>query len=228
MIGGRFERQLPIFGGEGQERIMNATVGVAGCGGLGVTLITLLAEAGVSRYVLSDPDYPDITNLNRQFIYSAGDQRPKSQISAEWIMALNPLAEIEVHSEPFGDGTESMFDPCDIIVDCLDNMGSRMKLADYAYAKGKPLVHGGISGFEGQIAVSIPGGTPSLRDMIGTCAGEGVGVPVFGAAVSVIAAMEAVEVLKIISGLGTETAGKLVAVDLSSMSMQTADLRGKS
>ncbi|MBR4504583.1 MAG: HesA/MoeB/ThiF family protein [Candidatus Methanomethylophilaceae archaeon] len=227
MIGGRFERQLPLFGEEGQEKIMGATVGVAGCGGLGVTLITLLAEAGVSHYILSDPDYPDITNLNRQFIYTAGDQRPKSQISAEWITAINPLAEIEVHPEPFGEGTESMFYPCDIIVDCLDNMESRMKLADYAYGNGKPLVHGGISGFEGQIAVSIPGQTPSLRDMIGTCAGEGEGVPVFGAAVSAIAAMEAIETLKIISGMGTETAGKLVAVDFRSMSMQTADFSGK-
>ncbi len=91
----RFERQLPIFGEDGQRRIMEAKIGVAGCGGLGVNVVTALAEAGACRFILCDYDVPDVTNLNRQFIYSAGDMRPKSMISAEWILALNPAADVE-------------------------------------------------------------------------------------------------------------------------------------
>ena len=219
MIGGRFERQLPIFGEEGQQKLMNVTVGVAGCGGLGVTLITELAEAGVSHFVLADPDYPEISNLNRQFIYAMSDPRPKAQISAQWITAINPLAEIEVHAESFREGTESMFDCCDIIADCLDSIKDRLRLADYAYSSGKTLVHGGVCGLEGQIAVSVPGKTPSLREMIGTSKGDSE-VPSLGAAVSAIASLQATEILKIASGLGTENEGKLVAVDLKSMTME--------
>ena len=220
MIGGRFERQLPIFGEDGQERLMNVTVGVAGCGGLGVTLLTELAEAGVSHFVLADPDYPEISNLNRQFIYAMSDPRPKAEICAQWITAINPLAEIEVHAESFREGTETMFDCCDIVADCLDNMKDRMRLADYAYRSGKTLVHGGVCGLEGQIAVSVPGRTPSLRDMIGTCKGDAE-VPSVGAAVSAIASLEAMEVLKIASGIGTENEGKLVTIDLRSMTMES-------
>ncbi len=225
MIGGRFERQLPLFGEEGQKRIMDATVGVAGCGGLGVTLLTMLSEAGVSHFVIADPDYPDISNLNRQFIYSMAGQGPKAQISAQWITMVNPLAEIEVHAEKFREGTESMFDCCDIVVDCLDNMKDRMTLSDYAYRSGKTLVHGEVSGFEGQIAVSVPGRTPSLKEMIGTCPGQPDAVPSVGAVVSAVACMEASEVLKIVSGLGTESEGRLVTIDLRSMRMESQEFR---
>lgn len=219
----RFERQLPIFGEEGQEKIFNAVVGVAGCGGLGVNLITQLAVAGVSHFILCDPQFPDMTNLNRQFIYSAGDYRTKSVISAEWIMALNPYADIKVHSEEFSEDTKYMFKECDVIVDCLDSFGPRMVLSDLSEELGIPLVHGGISGTEGQIAVCIPGKTASLRDMIGTMKdAEGI-VPSVGAAVSVIASMEALEVLRIVSGIGTGNGGRLITVDMSDWSVDSAD-----
>ena len=109
----RFDRQMPIFGEDGQQRIMNAKVGIAGCGGLGVNVITQLAMAGVSRFILADPQVPDITNLNRQFIYTASDWRPKAEVAAQWILALNPLAEVEVHSEPVTVETRAMFSGCD-------------------------------------------------------------------------------------------------------------------
>lgn len=218
---GRFDRQLPVFGEEGQERIMSARVAIAGCGGLGVNVITQLAIAGVSNFVLADPQAPDITNLNRQFIYTAADYRPKAEVAAQWILALNPLADIEVHNEPVTVDNRAIFAGCDIIVDCLDNFGSRMVLSDLSEEMGVPLVHAGVTGTEGQIAVCIPGSTPSLRDMIGTMADpEGV-VPSVGAAVSVIASMEALEVLKVISGIGTDTAGKLVTVDMSAWDVES-------
>jgi adenylyltransferase/sulfurtransferase len=107
-----------------------------------------------------------------------------------------------------------LFRGCDILVDCLDNFESRMILSDLAENMNVPLVHGGVSGFTGQIAVCIPGKTKSLRDMIGTMKNpEGI-IPTVGAGVSIIASMEALEVLKIISGLGTDNEGKLITVDM--------------
>ncbi len=222
----RFERQLPIFGDEGQNRILSARVGIAGCGGLGVNVITALAEAGVSHFVLADPQMPDITNLNRQYIYTAGDLRPKAEVAAQWILALNPYAEIEAHPEPLSVDTRAMFRGCDILVDCLDSFEARMVLGDLSEEMGVPLVHGGISGTEGQIAVTIPGKTPCLRCMLGTMRDQEGPIPAVGAAVATIGSMEALEVLKIISGLGTETAGKLVTVDMSTWTTESVEISG--
>ncbi len=217
----RFERQMPIFGEEGQQRIMNAVAGVVGCGGLGVNVITQLCMAGVTHFILCDHQTPELSNLNRQFIYSAGDYRPKSVISAEWILALNPGAEVQANAEPLSDMNGDLFSGCDILVDCLDTFESRMVLSDLSERMGVPLVHGGVNGFDGQIAVCIPGRTKSLREMIGTMSDpEGI-IPAVGAAVSAIASMEALEVLKIISGIGTDNEGKLITVDMRSWSTES-------
>ena len=219
----RFERQLPIFGEDGQQRIMDAVVGIVGCGGLGVNVITQLTMAGVTHFILCDHQTPELSNLNRQFIYTAGDFRPKAVISAEWILALNPSAEIQANSEPLSESNGDLFRGCDILVDCLDSFESRMILSDLAEKMGVPLVHGGISGLEGQIAVCIPGRTKSLREMIGTMKSPEGPVPSVGAAVSAIASMEALEVLRIISGKGTENEGKLITVNMSDWTTETID-----
>jgi len=220
----RFERQLPIFGEEGQQRIMNAVVGVVGCGGLGVNVITQLCMAGVTHFILCDHQTPELSNLNRQFIYSAGDYRPKSVISAEWILALNPSAEVQANAEPLSVLNGDLFRGCDILVDCLDTFESRMVLSDLSERMGVPLVHGGINGFDGQIAVCVPGRTKSLREMIGTMSDSEGTIPSVGAAVSTIASMEALEVLKIISGIGTENEGKLITVDMRSWSTESTSI----
>ncbi len=220
----RFERQLPIFGEEGQMRIMNAKVGVAGCGGLGVNVITALAEAGVCRFVLCDHDVPDVTNLNRQFIYAAGDMRPKSMISAEWILALNPVADVEAISEPVTSDNLDMFAGCDVVIDCLDSFEARMALDDHSRKLGVPLVHAGISGLNGQLYVSVPGRTPSLRDVLGTVRDPEGPVPSVGAAVAAVAGMQAMEALRMISGLGSACEGVLTTVDLGTMTMERIGL----
>ena len=220
----RFERQLPIFGEEGQMRIMNAKVGVAGCGGLGVNVITALAEAGVCRFVLCDHDVPDVTNLNRQFIYAAGDMRPKSTISAEWILALNPAADVEAVCEPVTPENTDMFAGCDVIIDCLDTIGARLALDAHSQRNGIPLVHAGIDGMRGEIYTSVPGSTPSLTDVLGNIRERDGPVPAVGAAVAAVAGMQAMEALRVISGLGSACEGVLTTVDLGTMTMERIGL----
>lgn len=220
----RFERQIPIFGEDGQMRIMGSKVGIAGCGGLGVNVITQLAAAGVCRFVLCDPDIPDVTNLNRQFIYYAGDMRPKSVISAEWVLALNPAAEVEAISEPVSPDNRDMFAGCDVIVDCLDSFESRMALNDHSQELGISLVHAGISGFNGQLYVSVPGRTPCLRCVLGTAKDPEGPVPSVGAAVSSLAGMEALEALRVITGMGAASEGVLTTIDLGTMAVERTEL----
>ncbi len=222
----KFERQLPIFGEDGQRRIMEAKIGVAGCGGLGVNVVTALAEAGAYRFILCDHDVPDVTNLNRQFIYNAEDMRPKSVISAEWILALNPAADVEAVYEPITEDNGDMFAGCDVIVDCLDSFEARMTLDGHSHRLGIPLVHAGVSGFNGQLYVSVPGKTPSLADVLGTARDPEGPVPSVGAAVAVVAGMEALEALRLVAGLGSACEGVLTTVDLSTMEMERVPMSG--
>lgn len=220
----RYERQLPIVGEEGQNRIMSAIVGIAGCGGLGVNVLTDLVEAGFSRFVLADNQVPEISNLNRQFIYTAGDMRPKAEVAAQWVLALNPYSEVEAHAEPVTRESARMFAECDVIVDCLDNIDSRMALNDYSVESGIPLVHGGVSGLCGQVAVSVPGETPCLRCMIGSKSDDPSPVPSIGAAVAAVAGMEALEVVRLVAEMDSPARGRLVTVDLGTMTMDSADI----
>lgn len=220
----RYERQLPIVGEEGQQRIMGARVGIAGCGGLGVNVITNLATAGVSQFVLCDPDLPDISNLNRQYIYTAGDMRPKAEVAAQWVLALNPIAEIAAYGQPFSKDTAEMFRGCDVVVDCLDSFRARMDLSDFCVENGIPLVHGGVSGLTGQIAVCVPGETACLRCMLGDMRDPEDTVPSLGAAVAVIGSMQAVETVKLIAGMPSEARGRLVTVDMGDWTTESVGI----
>ncbi len=219
----RFERQLPIIGEEGQMRLMSSRVGIAGCGGLGVNAITCLVEAGVADFVLCDHDVPDITNLNRQFIYYAGDMRPKSVIAAEWILALNCSAMVEARSEPVSPETAAMFAGCDIVLDCLDNMESRLALGDWCAANGKPLIHAGVTGNHGQVTVCVPGETPCLRCMIGTMRDEEYH-PNIGCNVSIVAGMQVAEAIRLIVGLPSQARGRLITIDMESWKFDSVEI----
>ena len=220
----RYERQIPVVGEDGQRRIQSARVGIAGCGGLGVNVITNLVTAGVTQFVLCDHDVPDITNLNRQYIYYPGDMRPKAEVAAQWVLALNPIAEVEAHAQPFSKDTASMFLGCDIIVDCLDSFSARMELSDFAAENRIPLVHGGIEGLNGQIFVMVPGETATLRDVYGDRKDTGGPVPALGSAVACIAAMQSVETVKLLAGMPSEARGKLITVDMGGWSVESAQI----
>ncbi|MDO5862118.1 MAG: HesA/MoeB/ThiF family protein [Thermoplasmata archaeon] len=216
---GRLDRQLPVFGEEGQRRISEAVVGIVGCGGLGTSVATALAVAGVRGFVISDPDVPEETNLNRQYVYAGhvgrGDEpRPKAEILAEWIRLQSPGAEVQHHVCRFDDSTSRLYDGCDVLVDCLDSIRSRMDLNRYSVKTGKPLVHGGINAYTGEIAVSIPGRTPCLRCMMGEVPESERPPASVGAIVAMVGSMEAAEVLKIISGIGTGAEAPFLYIDM--------------
>lgn len=219
---GRHDRQFGAFGAEGQRRISEATVGIVGCGGLGTNVATALAVAGVGRLVLMDPDSPEESNLNRQYVFcdKVGEGRPKAELLAEWVRSRDPSVDAESHAVAFSDGTRHLLDGCDVLVDCLDSIRGRMELNRYSVESGKPLVHGGIDGFIGQLAVCIPGRTPCLCCMMGSVP-ERRGSPVsIGAVVSAVGSMEAAEVLKLITGRDSSQ-GLFMSMDFEHWRFQT-------
>ena len=146
----RYDRQIPLIGKDGQEKLAHAKVGVAGCGGLGTTLVTNLASAGVGTLVIADGDVPEITNLNRQFVYREDSDDRKAELLAQWAMEVNPdLCAIPFTERLDDDNIGAVFGDCDVIVDCLDRISTRMVVNRFAVSSGKTLVHGGVSGYTG-------------------------------------------------------------------------------
>jgi molybdopterin/thiamine biosynthesis adenylyltransferase len=161
----RYERQTRLFGAEGQKRLKRATALVVGAGGLGSSVSTYLAVAGLGRIIVVDGDVVEESNLNRQILHWTKDiGRPKAVSAAETIKGLNP--EIEVEAVALFADEENLADlvsRADLVVDALDNFPSRYILNRAAIERGVPLFHGAISGFDGQATTIIPEKTPCLR-----------------------------------------------------------------
>jgi len=219
----RYDRQLPIIGEEGQDKLESAVVGIIGCGGLGTNVATALASAGIGELVLMDGDSPSLTNLNRQYVYRENQTSNKSALLAYWLSSVNP--DVSVHSIPeyLTEDNSDLLDRCDILIDCLDSISARKVLNRYAMATRKKLIHGGVSGMQGQVTVMIPGTTPCLECILKINA-KGHVLPSICPAVMTIGAIEAMEAIKVITGVGEPLTGKLLVIDLESEYHETIDL----
>ncbi len=218
----RYSRHEDLFGEEGQVKLKEATVGVAGVGGLGVNVTTALACAGVGTLILADSDSPEESNLNRQYIYNDSEGRTKSEISLDWVYNVNPEVEAVSYNLRIDENSVSVFKDCDVIMDCLDNIESRLILNKFAVENNIPLIHGGVEGMVGQVTVVIPGKTPCLEcflrsGMNGTKAS-------LGAAVGFIGNAQAAEAIKLITGKGEVLAGKIFSADLEKGNFVVVDI----
>ncbi len=223
----RYLRQVPIIGARGQERLARSSVLVVGAGGLGSPIITYLACAGVGRILIVDGDVVEPSNLNRQFLYRESDVgRPKALVAAERVRELNSSVEVEAYQARLTDELASrLMAVVDLAVDALDNWASRLILNRAAVSAGKPLVHGGVDRLYGQVTTVIPGRTPCLQCIAPPGAERIRGGPILGPVAGIVGSIEALEVLRILSGLGPGLAGRLLVVDCSSMSFETVELR---
>jgi adenylyltransferase/sulfurtransferase len=218
----RYSRQiiLPEVGGRGQERLRRARVLVVGAGGLGSPAALYLAAAGVGTLGLCDDDRVDLTNLQRQVIHATGDLgRPKTASAAERLRALNP--EIQVMEHPVrlrASNAPAVLGNYDAVVDGSDTFASKFLVNDACAAAGLPHVFAGILGFEGQLLTVIPGRGPCYRcffreapppGSVPTCAQAGILGPVAG----ILGSLQALEMLKLVLGIGQPAAGRLILFD---------------
>jgi len=205
-----------------QLKLAHSKVAVIGAGGLGGTVIQLLGRMGVGTLRVVDSDAFDETNLNRQvFCTREWVGRPKALAVREQLKAINPAAEVQAHVVRLdaSNGLEILAG-CQVIVDALDSVKDRLTLQKLARSLGAPLVHGAIAGFEGQVMTIFPE-DPGLSLLYGTgddIAGPSnrpeflLGVP--SITPSLVAALEAMEVLKILLNRGTPFRNKMVYIDL--------------
>lgn len=218
----RYDRQicLPEVGAEGQARLHAARVLVVGAGGLGSTLLPLLAGAGVGHLRVIDPDHVDETNLHRQTLYRMTDLgRPKAEVAAETLAALNPDCRISPLVQRLDPALARVeLAEADLVVDAADAFAVSYGLSDLCLKQGKPMISASVLGHSGYVS-GFCGGAPGYRSVfpdlpaqMASCATAGVMGPV----VATLAALQAQMVLAVLLGQSPSPLGQMIAVDLKS------------
>ena len=201
----RYHRQiiLPGWGEDGQEKVKQATVFIAGAGGLGCPVSIYLAAAGVGTLRICDFGEPELSNLNRQVLHTEEDIGKNKALSAkETIAKINPQVKVENFSDKIEKKTiAQLVGNAQIIVDCMDNFPTRHVLNEHAVKSGLPFVHAGVSGMSGQITFIHTPETPCLYCTFPGSPPPEV-FPIVGATAGVIGTLEALEVLKYLTGKG--------------------------
>ena len=215
----RYSRHLvlPEVGPEGQLKLKRSSVLVVGIGGLGVPASLYLASAGVGRIGIADSDLVELSNLQRQFIFSKEDLgRRKIDAAEEKLSLINP--EIRVTPHPFRlDSSNSMevIREYDLVIDATDNLPSRYLINDACVLQSKPDIFASVLGFDGQASVfSIPNGPcyrclwpePPAADSVKSCEEAGVLNVIPG----IMGSIQANQAIMILLGKGTPLIGRLL------------------
>lgn len=230
-----YSRQTALkeVGTAGQERLRRASVLVVGCGGLGVPVMSYLAAAGIGRIGLVDADRLEASNLHRQTLYSLADVgKPKVELAAARLRALNPEVEIHTHATRLDAATApAIVEPYSLIIDCTDNFSTKFMLNDACVRLRKPVIFSSVYQYEGQLQVVRPerGGAclrcvwpEATRDgLVGNCAEAGVLGPVPGT----FGSLQALEALKLLLDLPGQLAEELLIIDLLTLSVTRVHTR---
>lgn len=222
----RYSRHLllPEVSEEGQLALKAARVLVVGSGGLGSPVSLYLAAAGVGCIGLVDFDQVDVTNLQRQILFSESDIGAlKAQSAKERLTSLNSHIVVEAITERLSsENAESLLSRFDLVVDGTDNFATRYLINDAAVLLGKPVVYGSIFRFDGQASVLyVPYGpcyrclfpNPPPAGRVPNCAEGGV----LGVLPGIIGVVQATEAIKLITGIGTTLIGRLQTYDAAAM-----------
>ncbi len=225
----RYARHILLHevGGPGQDRLKNARVLVIGAGGLGAPVLMYLAAAGVGTLGVIDDDVVSLSNLQRQIIHTTPRiGANKTGSAALMIKDINPNIAVETWTERLtADNAMDIISRYDLVADGCDNFATRFLVSDACYLAGKTLVSAAVGQFDGQIATfkpheKMPDGTPypSYRclheaappeDSVQSCAEVGI----IGAITGIVGSIQAIEVIKEITGIGDSLAGRILMYD---------------
>ena len=228
----RFSRHITLdeVGVEGQQRLKSARVLCVGAGGLGSPAALYLAAAGVGTIGLVDFDDVDVSNLQRQVLYSTADVgRPKLEAAAARLRGLNPHLEIEAHPVTFDAlNAKALVAAYDVVLDGTDNFTARYLVNDACVMTRTPNAFGSIFRFEGQASVFAAENGPCYRclhpeppppGLVPSCAEAGV----LGVLPGIIGTIQATEAIKLILGVGEPLIGRFVIYD--ALRMRFRELR---
>ncbi|MEP9398025.1 molybdopterin-synthase adenylyltransferase MoeB [Mesorhizobium sp. KR2-14] len=230
---------LPEIGGAGQQKLKRARVLVIGAGGLGAPVLQYLTAAGVGTLGIVDDDTVSLSNLQRQVIHDTGAVGQSKLESAKAALArINPNTRVELHELRLTDeNARALVAQYDLVVDGSDNFATRYAVADACAAAGRPLVHAAVGRFDGSVTVLKPfetgaDGTPNpgYRDLfpepppaglVPSCAEAGI----IGALTGVVGTLQAMEAIKLITGIGEPLVGRLLLYDALAARFDTVRYR---
>ena len=230
----RYSRQimLPQFGIEAQQALAASHVLMLGLGGLGSPAALYLATAGVGRLTLVDHDTVELSNLQRQILHPASAiGQAKTGSARQTLRARNEAVRIDCVDHKPGDAElDALIARADCVIDATDNYSSRFQINRLCQAQGTPLVSAAAIRFEGQISVfdfrrdDSPCYAclyPEGGDQAATCSENGILGPVVG----IMGCLQALETIKLLTGLGEPLAGRLLLFDALSLQWRTLKLR---
>lgn len=220
---------LPEIGEAGQRKLAASRVLVIGAGGLGVPVCSYLAGAGVGTLTIVDGDRLEASNLHRQPLYALADVgKPKAQLAAGRLRALNPQVRVHARVEKFGAANAAqLLAQHDLAIDCTDNFAAKFLLNDACVLAARPAIFASVYQLEGQLQVYRPedASSPCLRciwpqatrdGITGNCAEAGVLGPVPG----VLGSLQALEALKLLLGLPGQLRDAILLLDLSTLALR--------
>ncbi len=221
---------LKELGEEGQQKLAKSKVAIVGAGGLGTVSSLYLTLAGVGYIRLIDQDTIETHNLHRQILFNPDDLHyPKTEIAAKKLEKQNPLVTVEAIPENVNaSNVERLLKGVDVVVDGLDNMVTRYLVNRVCVKIGVPYVFGAAIGIEGNLSVFAPPETGCLEclmpnlsesDLL-TCNTRGV----LGATTGIIGALQAMETIKLLAGVGSTLKNKLMVCDFRDMDFTTIDI----
>ena len=231
----RYARQttLPGFGPEGQAKLRAARILLIGAGGLGSPAALYLAAAGVGTLGIVDPDRVELSNLHRQILHGTADVgRAKTESARDRLREINPDARVEMFPVHFeAPNALDLVRGWDLVVDGCDNFPTRYASNDACVALGVPNVYGSVWRFEGQVSVLAPHlGGPCYRCInphapppgaVPGCAEAGV----LGVLPGLVGTLQALEAIKIITGIGEPLVGRLLHIDAMTMKFREFTVR---
>jgi molybdopterin/thiamine biosynthesis adenylyltransferase len=220
----RYARQiiLPVFGGAGQAKLKAAHVAVIGAGGIGCPAITYLAAAGIGRLTIIDNDVVELSNLQRQPLFTDADiGAQKAAVAADAARRINPHVEaVAVVERIDNDNAAALLRGASLILDGCDNFATRLAVNDAAAVLQIPLLSAAIGAFEGQVALYEGWRTdsPCYACLVGddpdrpgiNCAETGV----MGALAGMVGTMAALEAMRALTGWGSALTGRLAIIDM--------------
>jgi molybdopterin/thiamine biosynthesis adenylyltransferase len=230
VVPARYLRNLGTIGVAGQIRLLRAAVAIVGLGGLGGYVTEALARMGVGHLILVDGDVFEQTNLNRQLLSTERNLGvEKTRAACQRVSEVNAAVETTGHAEVLTRGNLlRLLQEADVVVDALDRLPTRLALQSGAQTLGIPMVHGSIAGFLGQVTTIFPD-DPGLRGLYGDVdqlPEQGLEAQLGTPAPTpmMVAAWEAQEVVKVLTGYGEPLRHRLLVIDMESATSQVLQL----
>ncbi len=219
------------FGEEGQRRLKGASVFISRCGGVGGAVALELAAAGVGKIILAHAGNLKPSDLNRQILMSHDWLgRSRVECAAQRLRALNPRLEVVAVAENVCEANVArLVGQADVVADCAPLFEERFLMNREAVRQGKPMVECAVYELEAQITSIVPGQTPCLACVYPEPPPDWRRqFPVFGAVSGMVGCLGAMEVIKLLTGLGELLQGRLLTCDLRTMAFRSLKILRRS